>query len=59
MINKGNGDKIKAVLTFIGVFLFVTAYAGSVTGYLIINYNLMQKQTNTMNAIYNRTAQFQ
>jgi hypothetical protein len=42
MINKGNGDKIKAIFTFIGVFLFVIAYAGSVSGYLIIYYNYIQ-----------------
>ena len=42
MINKGNGDKIKAIFTFIGVFLFVIAYTGTVSGYLIVSYNKMQ-----------------
>lgn len=59
MIDKGNKDKKKAVLTFLFIFFFLTAYAGLMTGYLITQYDKLQKETKTMNVIYNRAAQFQ
>lgn len=36
MIDKGNRDRNKAIVTFLLIFLFLIAYAGSVTGYLIL-----------------------
>lgn len=41
MINNGNGDKRKGILTFIVIFMFLIGYLGTITGYLIINYNDM------------------
>lgn len=59
MVNKGNKDKKKAVLTFLFIFFFLTLYAGSITAYLITQYEKLQNETKTMNVIYNRAAQFQ
>ena len=59
MVNKGNKDKKKAVLTFLFIFFFLIAYAGSMTGYLITQYDKLQNEAKTMNVIYNRAAQFQ
>lgn len=59
MIDKGNRDKKKAILTFLFIFFFLVAYAGSITGYLIIQYSNLQTEAKTMNIIYNRAAQFQ
>jgi hypothetical protein len=59
MINNGNQDKKKAIFTFIIIFVFLIGYLGTITGYLIMNYNLMWSETVTMSIIYNRTAQFQ
>lgn len=59
MINKGNGDKTKAIIIFVLIFVYMTAFAGSIMGYLMMNYRNMNLETKTMNQIYNRTAQFQ
>jgi hypothetical protein len=42
IINKGNKDRNKTILTFCFIFIFMLGYVGTISVYLMINYNVIQ-----------------